>query len=391
MASVIKRSLVVPGLLVLLTGCSGDVDSPNGNKAKPSSGASVDGYGDILVDGKPVTGSKPSGNKKIPYQRTYTDGELYASVTGYRSLAYGTAGLEAVYENSLTHRRGEDVETTIDPEVQKAAFETLGERRGAAVALNAETGALLAVVSTPSYDPEAFSGYSSKDQKAWKKANGDKDKPMFNRALREATAPGETFDVMIAAAALDHGLYDTADEPTDGGSGECANATIREALVRSCGETFAKLAMDLGEGRLRETAEAFGFSDDELNVPIRVSESRYGSYRNGDIAVTPLQLARVTAALANRGLMVGPHLVVQDEERQVAQSVPAATADLLLPAVREKKDWAPTEADDGTPSSWSLTYAQTEKGDTVALVARAATSDAGAAARVTTAMAEALS
>lgn len=391
MASVIKRSLVVPGLLVLLTSCSGDAGPPNESKAKPSSGASVDGYGDILVDGKPVTGSKPSGNKKIPYQRTYTDGELYASVTGYRSLVYGTAGLEAIYENSLTYRKGEDVETTIDSKVQKAAFEMLGERRGAAVALNAETGALLAVVSTPSYDPAAFSGYLPKDQKAWQKATGDKNQPMRNRALREATAPGETFDIVIAAAALDHGLYKTADEPTDGGSGECANATIREALARSCGEIFTKLATDLGEERLRETAEAFGFGDDELNVPVGVSESRYGSYRNGDITVTPLQLARVTAALANRGLMVGPHLVAKAEERQVTQSVPAATADLLFPAVREKKVWAPTEAGDGTPSSWSLAYAQTEKGDTVALVVRAATLNADAAARVTAAMAQALS
>ncbi|MEV4231484.1 penicillin-binding transpeptidase domain-containing protein [Streptomyces bobili] len=305
MPSIIKRSLVVPGLLALLAGCSGDVDSPNESKVKPSSSASVGEYGDILVDGKPVTGSKPSGNKKIPYQRTYTDGELYAPVTGYRSLAWGTAGLESIYENSLTYRKGDDVETTISPEVQKAAFEALGELRGAAVALNAETGELLAVVSTPSYDPAAFSGYSSKDQEAWKKATGDKNKPMLNRALREATAPGETFDIVIAAAALDHGLYDTLDEPTDGGSGECASATIRAALARSCDEVFAKLATDLGEERLRKTAEGFGFGDDELNVPIRVAESRYGSYRDGAITVTPLQLARVTAALANRGLMVG--------------------------------------------------------------------------------------
>ncbi|MEU8700856.1 penicillin-binding transpeptidase domain-containing protein [Streptomyces sp. NPDC048680] len=391
MSSVIKRSLVAPWLLALLAGCTGGADSPNESKVKPSSSDTAGGYGDILVDGRPVTGSKPSGNKKIPYQRTYTDGALYASVTGYRSLAFGAAGLESIYEDTLTHRKGDDVETTIDPEVQKAAFEALGERRGAAVALNAGTGALLAVVSTPSYDPAAFSGYSPKDQEAWRKAGDDKNEPMFNRALREATAPGETFDVVIAATALDHGLYDTVDEPTHGGSGECANATIREALARSCDEYFAKLATELGEEKLRETAEEFGFGDDELKVPNRVAESRYGSYRNGDITVTPLQLARVTAALANRGLLRGPHLVAEDEEGPVTQSVPAATAGLLLPAVREKKEWAPTGASDGTPSSWSLTYAQTERGDTVALVVRVATSNAATAARVTAAMAEALS
>ncbi|WNI23500.1 penicillin-binding transpeptidase domain-containing protein [Streptomyces sp. ITFR-16] len=390
MPSLIKRSLVVPWLLVLLAGCAGGTDSPTESKVKPSSGNTPGGYGDILVAGRPVTGSKPSGNKKIPYQRTYTEGALYAPVTGYRSLAFGAAGLESIYEDTLTHRKG-DVETTIDPEVQKAAFEALGERRGAAVALNARTGALLAVVSTPSYDPAAFSGNFPKDQDAWRKAGDDKNRPMLNRALLEATAPGETFDIVIAAAALDHGLYDTVDEPTRGGSGECANATIREALARSCNENIAKLGTELGEEKLRDTAGAFGFGDDELLVPNRVTESRYGSYGNGDITVTPLQLARVTAALANRGLLKGPHLVAEDEEGLVTQSVPAATAGLLLPAVRGKKEWAPTDAGDGTPSSWSLTYARTEKGDTVALAVRVATSDAATAAHVTAAMAEALS
>lgn len=390
MPSLIKRSLVVPWLLVLLAGCAGGTDSPNTSAVKSSSSDTLGGYGDILVAGRPVTGSKPSGNKKFPYQRTYTEGALYAPVTGYRSLAFGAAGLESIYEETLTHRKG-DVETTIDPEVQKAAFEALGERRGAAVALNARTGALLAVVSTPSYDPAAFSGNFPRDQEAWRKAGEDKSRPMLNRALREATAPGEAFDIVIAATALDHGLYDTVDEPTHGGSGECANATIREALARSCDENMAKLATELGEERLRDTAEEFGFGDDELLVPNRVTESRYGSYGNGDITVTPLQLARVTAALANRGLLKGPHLVAEDEGGQVTQSVLEATAGLLLPAVRGKSEWAPTDAGDGTPSSWSLTYARTEKGDTVALVVRVATSDAATAAHVTAAMAEALS
>ncbi|MER6119851.1 penicillin-binding transpeptidase domain-containing protein [Streptomyces sp. NPDC001743] len=389
MPSLNERFLVVPCLLALLTGCSGAADTPNEGDAKPSSSSPAGGFGNILVDGKPVTGSKPSGNDKIPYLRTYTAGELYAPVTGYRSLAYGSTGLESVFKGSLSYRKSDDVETTIDPEVQKAAFGALGEERGSAIALNAKTGALLAVMSTPSYDPEAFSGNSPGDQEAWQRVTGDQGKPLYNRALREASEPGETFDVVIAAAALDHGLYDTPDEPTDGGSGECANATIREALARSCNEIFANLASELGEEKLRETAKAFGF-DQELLVPLPVTASTYGSYRNGTITVTAIQLARVAAALANRGLMVGPHLVAEGTEDRITQSVPAATAGLLLPAVREKTEWAPTD-DDGAPSSWSLVYGQTEKGEPVALVARMATSNADAAARVTSAMAEALS
>ncbi|WP_086804182.1 penicillin-binding transpeptidase domain-containing protein [Streptomyces caniscabiei] len=391
MRSTVERALVVSGILALLAGCSGATDSADEGKAEPSSSTSGGGYGDLLVGGVPVTGSKPSGNKKIPYQRTYTDGELYAPVTGFRSLAWGTAGLERIYEDSLTYRKGEDVRTTIDPAVQKAAFDALGDRRGAAVALDVETGELLAVVSTPSYDPTAFSGYTTADAKAWRDANEDTDEPMLNRALRETTAPGETFDIVVAAAALDHGLYETADEPTDGGSAQCANASLREALVRSCTEIFAKLAADLGDEKLRETAVKLGFGDKELDVPIRVAESRYGDYRSGDVTVTPLQLARVTAALANRGAMVGPTMVAEGEERGVEQSVSAVTAGLLLPAVRAKEEWAPTDDGHGTASSWSLAYAPTEAGSTVALAVRVATSDPDAAERVTEAMTTELS
>ncbi|MEO3977554.1 penicillin-binding transpeptidase domain-containing protein [Streptomyces sp. CAU 1734] len=392
MPSVIKRRLAVSCLLVLLTGCSGDAESPDRGTAKPvptaSSGA---GYGDILVGGEPVTGSKPSGNRKIPYQRTYAEGELYAFVTGHRSLSFGTSGVEALREESLTHRKGEDVATTIDPKVQKAAFAALGERRGAAVALNARTGALLAVVSTPSHDPGTFSGFSYKDAEAWEELNGDRNKPLLNRALREATPPGETFDLVIAAAALEHGLYDTADEPVAGGSGECANATIRAALVRSCHDVFARLAAELGEEKLRATAEAFGFGDAEVEVPVRAAESEYGSYRDGSVTVTPLQLARVTAAFANRGLMAAPHMVAGETGGRAARSVPASAAGLLLPALREKETWAPTADADGAPSAWSITLARTGGGDPVALAARVAAPDGAGAARVTAAMTAALS
>ncbi|WP_172638997.1 penicillin-binding transpeptidase domain-containing protein [Streptomyces tailanensis] len=381
-----RRPLAVPGLLALLTGCTGDADAPNAREETTSSRVGTSGgYGDILVAGEPVTGSKESGTTKVPYQRTYTDGELYAPVTGYRALMFGTTGLESIYEDSLKYSKGEDVETTIDPAVQEAAFAELGGERGAAIALNAETGDLLAVVSTPSYDPTAFAGNTPKDQEAWKKANDDPDEPMFNRPLREATAPGEAFHIVIAAAALENGLYDTAEEPTTGGTGECANATVRQALARSCEAVFAKMADDLGETKLREAAEKFGFNDDKLYVPLRVAESTYDSYRDGNITVTPLQLAMVTASLADRGEVVGPGMT-GTRDLSIGRSVSEATANELLPSVRDKREWAPTD----TGSSWSLAYATTTQGDPVALVARVTGPNAEAAERATKAMSEAL-
>ncbi|MGW0185768.1 penicillin-binding transpeptidase domain-containing protein [Streptomyces sp. NPDC003362] len=194
----------------------------------PTARPSAQGLGDIAVAGRPVTGSEPSGAKKIPFQRTYTDGALNAPVTGYRSLAFGRSGLEAVYDSDLF--RGSDVVTTIEPAAQKAAFTALGDDEGADVALDASTGDLLAVVSTPSYDPVGFSGRLPADAEAWRELNQDSRRPLRDRALRDATAPGGTFDVVIAAAALEHGLYRSADEPTrTGGSGDCAGACIRPA------------------------------------------------------------------------------------------------------------------------------------------------------------------
>ncbi|WP_189780429.1 penicillin-binding transpeptidase domain-containing protein [Streptomyces capitiformicae] len=388
-----RRFLAVPGLLALLTGCTEDPDTPNeAEKTTSSRVGTSGGYGDILVAGEPVTGSEPSDNEKVPYQRIYTDGELYAPVTGYRSLAFGSSGLESIYEDSLKYSRGEDVETTIDPAVQEAAFAELGGERGAAIALNAETGDLLAVVSTPSYDPTAFAGNTSKDQEAWKKANDDPDEPMLNRPLREATAPGETFNIVIAAAALENGLYDTVEEPTTGGTGQCANATIRQALARSCDAVFVKMADDLGEVKLRETAEKFGFNDANQGAPQPVSKSTYDSYQDGDITVTPLQLARVAASLADRGELVRPRMAGV-RELPLVRSVSAATADQLFPAVRDKRQWAPTDTGDGDSSSWSLAYTTTAQGDPVALVARVTgpDTDEKAAIRATEAMTEALS
>ncbi|MGW1270310.1 penicillin-binding transpeptidase domain-containing protein, partial [Streptomyces sp. NPDC002491] len=352
MHTIMGGALRVSGILVALTavtsGCTRDAPtdgapgtSSGTSSAKASSPASSKrGLGDILVGGKAVTGSQPSGLAKVPYRRTYTDGALYAPVTGFRSMAFGGSGLERVYEDVLgaagSGAGPGDVATTIEPAVQKAAFAALGERRGAAVALDAQSGKLLAVVSTPSYDPATFSGRSTKDAQAWKSLNADSRSPMLNRALRQADAPGATFSVVVAAAALDQGLYATVDDPTasplsyvlplsttrvTGGSSGCLNASIRVALRHSCANVFTKLAADLGQDRLRSVARKFGFDGDTLDVPLRVAESSYPGAGTsapaaaltgigaGDVRATVVQMARVAAAVANDGRLVPPRLV----------------------------------------------------------------------------------
>ncbi|MFH0521166.1 penicillin-binding transpeptidase domain-containing protein [Streptomyces sp. M41] len=308
--------------------------------------------GNIVVGGKAVTGSAPMKSGDLAYKRTYTDGSLYAAVTGYSSQAFGATQLEGVYRDLLdgtdnrlksvldtvTNKRSDpgNVITTIDPSVQKAAYDALGDNKGAAVAIDPATGKILAVVSTPSYDPSRI---TTGDSDAWKQLTGDSDKPMTNRALRQPLPPGSTFKLVVAAAALEDGLYSSVDEKTDSPdpfplpqssskltnenpSAPCENASIRVALQYSCNNVFASLAVDLGQDKVRATAEKFGFNDDEQDVPVRAYESVYPTGMDGaqtalsgigqfDVTATPLQMAMVSAAIANDGKLVSPHMVSQ--------------------------------------------------------------------------------
>ncbi|GAA3490174.1 peptidoglycan D,D-transpeptidase FtsI family protein [Streptomyces cremeus] len=309
--------------------------------------------GNIIVAGSPVTGSAKTEGGDLAYKRTYTDGPLYAPVTGYTSQVYGATQLEGIYRKVLDgtddrlknpsdlvqgkRPRPGNVVTTIDPAVQKAAYRALGDKKGAVVALDPKSGRILGMVSTPSYDPSTITG--SHDGAAWKKltSGDDEDKAMTNRAMRQPLPPGSTFKLVVASAALENGLYDSVDAPTaspdpytlpgtrtvlhnENRSAPCENATLRTALKYSCNNVFAKLAVDLGQEKVKAMAEKFGFNTDELDVPVRAYASVYPQGMDKaqtaltgigqfDVTATPLQMAMVSAALANNGELPAPHLV----------------------------------------------------------------------------------
>ncbi|MER6092993.1 peptidoglycan D,D-transpeptidase FtsI family protein [Streptomyces bluensis] len=344
--------------------------------------------GDIIVAGDAITGSKRTSGSDLAYQRTYKDGALYAAVTGYSSQVYGATQLEGVYRDLLdgtdtrlknpldvlTNERAApgDVITTIDPDVQRAAYEALGGKKGAAVALDPATGKILGVVSTPSYDPGTISGTADGD--AWRKLTKDGDKPLVNRALRQPLPPGSTFKLVVAAAALEDGLYASVDTRTDSPdpytlplthreltnenpNAPCENASIRVALQYSCNNVFAKMAVDLGQDKVRAMAERFGFNDTAQDVPVRAYESVYPSGMDKaqtalsgigqfDVTATPLQMAMVSAAIANGGKLVSPHMVsrtsdaegkvIEDDDSRAGtkEIVSSSTAGQLQSAMR---------------------------------------------------------
>ncbi|MGW7271482.1 penicillin-binding transpeptidase domain-containing protein [Streptomyces sp. NPDC054864] len=308
--------------------------------------------GDIMVDGRPVTGSKDTG-EQLRYERTYRNGPLYAPVTGYASQVYGTTLVENAEDDILSgtdpmlaplplwndvsraQNPGGMVRTTIKAAAQQAAYAGLDGKKGAVAAIEPSTGKILALVSTPSYDPERLSGTSGSVAKSWTALNGSTDKPMLNRAIRQTYPPGSTFKVVTAAAALDAGTVTDLDAATKspnpytlpGTSTEltnevegCTNATLRYAFEWSCNTVFAKLGADTGLDDMLGTARNFGFNDSGLKIPSSVAASNFdtsmdkaqlalsaiGQY---DTRATPLQMAMVSAAVANGGQVQSPNLV----------------------------------------------------------------------------------
>lgn len=330
--------------------------------------------GDIIVGGEAITGSERTKGGDLAYKRTYKDGDLYSSVTGYSSQVYGATQLEGIYKDvldgtdnrlknpldTLTNKRADpgDVVTTIDPAVQKAAYKSLGDKKGAAVAVDPKTGKILGMVSTPSYDPTDISG--STDSKEWSALLKDEEKPLVNRAIRQPLPPGSTFKLVVAAAALEDGLYGSADTKTDSpnpymmpgtttplknesASAPCEDATIRTALQYSCNNVFGKMAVDLGQDKVKSMAEKMGFNTDKLDVPVRASESVYPSDMDKsqtaltgigqfDVTATPLQMSMVSGAIANGGELVSPHMVSQitDSDGNVLDSYDDADSERVM-------------------------------------------------------------
>lgn len=399
--------------------------------------------GDIIVDGQAITGSTVTKDSDFEYKRTYKNGKMYAPVTGYASQAYDANQLEKLEDSILTgdddrlffnrtvdiitgkDQQGGDVVTTIDAKAQQAAYTGLGNRKGAVAAIDPRTGAILALVSTPSYDPSTFAGNSDKDEKAWVKLQKDKDEPMLNRALRQTYPPGSTFKVVTAAAALENGLYTDINAKTDSplpwtlpdsttpllneGNIPCENASLMTALQYSCNTVFGKIGSDLGKQKMAAQAAKFGFNNPAVDTPVRAAESVFpteidrpqtalSSIGQFDTRATPLQMAMVAGAIANDGKLMQPYMVEEErapnlsvvsktEPKEMSQAVSADTAGKLqqmmenvvqkgtgtnaqIPGVTVGGKTGTAQhgvANSKNPYAWFLSYAKTSSGSPVAV------------------------
>jgi peptidoglycan glycosyltransferase len=312
--------------------------------------------GPIIVGGEPVAVSVPVDDP-FAALRTYPEGALMAPVTGYFSVVNGLTGMERA-ENEILNGtssslllervqalftgrqpQGGSVELTIDRAVQQAGLAAFGSQRGGAVAIDPRTGAILAMVSTPSFDPNLLASHDTQAvARTFAELSADPARPLDNRAIAgRLYPPGSTFKLITTAAFLESGNYNTQSQvpapdryqlpgstaqlgnPGGARCGSGETVTLEFALEVSCNTPFAMLAVELGDDALRRQAEAFGFGR-ELEVPLPVTPSIFpadpdpaqtamSAIGQFDVRATPLQMAMVSAAVANRGELMRPHLV----------------------------------------------------------------------------------
>ena len=315
--------------------------------------------GQISGGGNVLAGSVATDDR-YKYLRTYpTDPMAYAPVTGFYSMQYDSTGLERAEDSVLNGSdsqlfgrrlidmisgrdpRGGNVVTTIQPAMQKVAYDQLTSKgyTGSVVAVEPSTGRILTMVSTPSYDPNKLAGHDGSEATgSWNSLSADEDQPLLNRAVSATYPPGSTFKIVTAAAALSMGINpddqftaapnitlpdtNTTLENYNGATcGGGSTASMYEAFRRSCNTAFAEIGMKVGAAKLKDEATAFGVGP-HADIPIQWADSSVGpipdtpsvaqsSIGQRDVALTPLDNAVIAATVANGGVRMQPQLVDQ--------------------------------------------------------------------------------
>ncbi|WP_127781587.1 penicillin-binding protein 2 [Rhodococcus sp. X156] len=315
--------------------------------------------GQISTGGQ-VLASSEATSDRFKFLRQYpTNPRVYAPITGYYSIQYATTGIERAEDSVLNGSddrlfgrrlfdlisgrdpRGGNVNLTIDPRVQQTAYDQLTSRgyTGSVVAIRPKTGEILAMVSTPSYDPNALASHDANvRQQAWAALQDDPASPLTNRATSETYPPGSTFKVVTTAAALGEGKITPNSQVTaaprvtlpgttttlenyNGTTcGTGATVTFAEAFARSCNTAFAELGVAEGDAALRAQARALGIGTPAQDIPLPVATSELGPIDDDaalaqsaigqrDVRVTPLENAVIAATVANGGVRMQPYLV----------------------------------------------------------------------------------
>ncbi len=310
----------------------------------------------VSSDGTTLARSAPSENDPKLYERQYPEGDLYAHTVGFTSVLFGSRGVERTRSGDLVSNRdstisgvlngllGGDtkprgIRVTLDHSLQQIAAQALGQQKGSIVAIDPSTGAILAMVTFPRFDPNSLTGANAGP--AGQALEMDPDEPLRDRSIDETYPPGSVFKVITTASGLDTGVVGPSTEFSDPVALElpgsestiqnfngqvCDNGTtvtLEFAFIKSCNTVFAQLGMDLGGDQLGLTSQAFGYNQTvpfELKVlssvfppPGTIEGNPPATAQNAigqrDNTATPLLMALTAAAVANNGTMYTPYLV----------------------------------------------------------------------------------
>ncbi|MGL5244813.1 MAG: peptidoglycan D,D-transpeptidase FtsI family protein [Sarcina sp.] len=321
-------------------------------------------------DGNALTSGERTG--ALTQTRKYLQGDLYAHVLGYVDPKYGLTGLEKLYDSELINyestslksffksfnfkedfknrkeddkKVGNSLVATLSTKVQKAAYDALGANKGAVVALNPKTGEILASVSKPTFNPNDLDN-------AMKTINANPDNHiMINRAVSGMYPPGSTFKIVTLSSALENlpGVADRTFNDTGkiefGGDNKplpnengvaYGSIDLKKAVSVSSNVVFGTLAMELGNSKLKKTAEDYGFNVGVPSDGIIVDNSKFPSLNKAEkgniarsgigqssILATPMQMALIASTVANDGVMMEPHLVskVVNKDGDVVETI----------------------------------------------------------------------
>ena len=280
---------------------------------------------------------------------------------GVRIIVRNASGQEKAVIAETAAQDGKDIVTTIDLSAQQALYDDMGENEGAAVAMNAQTGEVLALVSTPSYDPNDFA--NGMDNAQWEALSNDTRNPMLSR-YQSAYCPGSTFKAITAAIGLESGTItaDTVFEKTERwqkdsswGSNYVTTthlydepSNLANALRYSDNIFFAQLADQIGAQTLADGLDAIGFNS-TLPFELTLTQSSYGErlndaqtlaatgYGQGDLLINPVHMTALYTAYVNEGSILQPYLIYADGERKIYKedAYSADTAQTLLEDLRQ--------------------------------------------------------
>ena len=341
--------------------------------------------GRILTSDGQVLAQSAETKDELKFQRLYPQGALFSQLVGYQSFVFGNTGIEKTYNNELAGRdpllqirnvsdllAGKEpignVVLSTSATLQAAARDALGGQHGSVVVMNPKTGAILAMYSNPSYDPQPFASHNSKAvQDYGKLLAANPDKPELARSYRERFPPGSTFKVVTSSVALGTGQFTPAStfpvltelnlpqttNTLKNFGGEACGGTLALSFQQSCNTTFGQIGLDLGN-QFVPGMQKFGIGS---APPLDVSPGAAGSIGpppdsfqqnqplfafagigQGDVAVTPLQMALSAAAVANNGQIMQPHVadrITDNDDNTVKTIDPKAWQTAMTPQVAQ--------------------------------------------------------